>query len=457
MVEKTVGSRLVGSPSDPLQARRLVWQTLRQMDRRDSYANIALERGLQDTSLSPPDRNLVTELVYGITRRQRTLDALIGHYAKKSQQPPDLRRILQIGFYQLIYLEHIPPSAAINTSVELTRVAKLGSLTKVVNGILRQFLRDHPEPQALTWLALLEDRDPVVCDGIRFSFPDWLITLWHQQMGRDSAQELCAWFNRSPHLDLRVNVLHATLDTVETAFAAEGISSQRIPGIPSALRVGSHPGSIPDLPGYAQGWWSVQDASAQQVVEWLDPQPHETIVDCCAAPGGKSTHMAEKMGDQGTIWGLDRHAGRLKRVTQNAERLGLSIIQTRAVDLAQPLDPSENDLPPWGSVDRVLLDAPCSGLGTLHRHADARWRLDPEQIPGLVALQAQLLAQVSRWVKPLGTLVYSTCTLHPDENQHQIEQFLSAYPDWSLDRDPVQIWPHHQDQDGFFLARLRRG
>ncbi len=462
MVETAIGVEGQGTGTDvplrldPLGARRLAWQTLRQMDRQDSYANIALERMLQASSLSAVDRHLATELVYGITRRQRTLDALIDHYARKAQQPPDLRRILQLGFYQILYLHQIPISAAINTSVDLARAAKLGSLTQVVNGILRRFGREYPDPQSLGWLELLRHPDPVVEDGLRCSFPDWLIQLWHQQVGREETGSLCEWLNRSPHLDLRVNPLRADRDTVQAALAEQGIQSHPIPGTAMGLRLESAAGAIPDLPGYQAGWWSVQDASAQQVVEWLDPQPGETILDGCAAPGGKTTHIAERMANQGILIGLDRHAGRLKRVTENAERLGLTLIQTQVLDLAQPLDPLAQGLPAWGSVDRVLLDAPCSGLGTLHRHADARWRLDPAQIPPLVRLQAQLLDQVSQWVKPGGILVYSTCTLHPDENSHQIEQFLGRTAGWILERDPVQIWPQQRDQDGFFMACLQR-
>ncbi len=457
MVETAIAVTGQGAEQDPLGARRLAWQTLRQMDRRDSYANIALERGLQASSLAGVDRHLATELVYGITRQQRTLDALIDHYARKAQQPPDLRRILQLGFYQILYLQQIPISAAINTSVDLARTANLGSLTKVVNGILRRFSREYPDPQAFGWLEVLRDPNPAAEDGLRYSFPDWLIQLWHQQIGRAETQALCEWLNRPPHLDLRVNPLRADRATVQGALAEQGIQSHPIPGTATGLRLGSQAGAIPALAGYDQGWWSVQDASAQQVVEWLDPQPGETILDVCAAPGGKTTQIAERMANHGILIGLDRHAGRLRRVTENAQRLGLSMIETQVLDLAQPVDPLALGLPAWGSVDRVLLDAPCSGLGTLHRHADARWRLDPAQIPQLAQLQAQLLDQAAQWVKPDGILVYSTCTLHPDENSCQIEQFLGRTPSWILERDPVQIWPHRQDQDGFFMARLRRG
>jgi len=193
-------------------------------------------------------------------------------------------------------------------------------------------------------------------------------------------------------------------------------------------------------------------------VHCLDPQPGERVIDCCAAPGGKTTHIAERMQDRGEIWALDRHPHRLRRLEENVQRLGLSSIRPLAIDLlalsaaAQPPAP----LPPWQSADRVLLDAPCSGLGTLHRRADARWRQTPERIAELAHLQAQLLQVAGRWLKPGGLLVYATCTLHPAENEGVIQSFLKTHPYWAPEGDPLLIWPHRQDRDGFFIQRLRR-
>jgi 16S rRNA (cytosine967-C5)-methyltransferase len=268
---------------------------------------------------------------------------------------------------------------------------------------------------------------------------------------------LSAWFNHTPALDLRVNQWRTDLATVQGALALAGIESTPIKEIPGALRLANHVGDITQLPGFGEGWWSVQDSSAQQVVQLLDPQPGERILDCCAAPGGKTTHIAEQLHNEGEVWALDRHAGRLRRVEANAQRLQLTCLQTRVVDLAvEDEDWAHRDLPAWGSVDRVLLDAPCSGLGTLHRHADARWQQSPQQIHSLVDLQARLLDRVARWVKPGGILVYSTCTLHPQENQAQIDAFLARTPGWQVDGSPIQIYPHRQDRDGFFMAKLLR-
>ncbi len=459
---------IVQSSQDPkqglagqLEARQLAFLTLRHMDRKGSYANIALDRSLtQSPHLSAADRHLITELVYGITRRCRTLDALITRYGSKpaDQQPPDLRRILHIGFYQLSFLSQIPASAAVNTSVELTRLLKLGRLSGVVNGILRAFLRDYPDPsQPLTPQVLnVDDQDPLEQLAILHSYPDWLITLWHQILPITEINALCTWFNHPPQLDFRVNTWLRDPANVQRQFQEHGILLSPIEGIPTALRLATHVGDITQLPGFAEGHWSIQDSSAQQVVHLLDPQPGDRILDCCAAPGGKTTHCAEQMQNQGHIWALDRHAGRLKRIQANAHRLQLTCIETHAVDLASPITDLEPDLPAWGSVDRVLVDVPCSGLGTLHRHADARWRQSPDSIEDLLTLQARILAQSARWVKPGGILVYSTCTLNPDENERQIEHFLQPSVDWQLDGILQTIWPHHHHRDGFFMAKLLR-
>ncbi len=434
-------------------ARRLTFLALRHMDRKATYANVALDRF--GGGASTLDRHLATELVYGITRRQRTLDALITRFAAKpaDQQPPDLRRILHIGFYQLCFLTQIPEAAAVNTSVALARNLKLGRLAGVVNGTLRGFLRSRSSNPDLTVQDLgIQSLDPKHQLGILHSFPDWIVDLWCAHLGETATADLCQWFNQVPSLDLRVNTWLTTLETVEAAFAQAGIQTCRISTIPSALRLIQHSGEITQLPGFIEGWWSIQDASAQQVSYWLDPQPGEMIIDCCAAPGGKTTHCAELMQNQGQLWAFDRNANRLNRVLENANRLQLSCIQAYLLDCANP--ELNADLPAWHCADRVLVDAPCSGLGTLHRHADARWRQSPSSVQDLVHLQAQILKKAAQWVKPGGSLVYATCTLHPQENEGQIQAFLEQHPTWELVAHQT-IWPHLSHQDGFFIAKLQ--
>lgn len=447
-----------GNPPPALDARQLAFQSLRAIYS-GAYADVALHRTLTRQGLAELDRNLVTELVYGCVRRQRTLDALIDQLGRKParQQPPELRIILHLGFYQLRYLDHIPASAAVNTSVNLAKQTGYGRLSGVVNGILRGYARQQVDD------PLQLPADPIQACALRHSFPDWLIQLWWSQLGPVETQQLCDWLNQPPHIDLRINPLKTSLEAVEAAFQAANIATQRLPGLPQALRLQRHQGSIPNLPGYDQGWWMVQDSSAQLVSQMLAPQPGQVVIDACAAPGGKATHLAELMQNQGRVWACDRTTSRLRKIQQNARRLGLTAIKTYTGD--------SREQPKFhGQADRVLVDAPCSGLGTLHRHADARWRQTPDTLPDLSQLQRDLLTEAARWLTPTGRLVYATCTLHPAENEAMVEQFLQHHPDWHIcppapevaavaevaPQGWVKVWPHRHDMDGFFMVALER-
>jgi 16S rRNA (cytosine967-C5)-methyltransferase len=441
-------------------ARQIAFITLRDVHK-GAYADVALDRVLQKFKLPDSDRRLATELVYGSVRRQRTLDALIDQLATKKshQQPPDLRTILHLGLYQLRYQERIPPSAAVNTTVELAKENGFSGLTGFVNGLLRQYLRlaeDSPEPLKLP-------DNPVERLGILHSFPDWIVQVWLDQIGFAETEKLCDWMNQTPTIDLRINPLRTNLAQVETALASAEILARPIPHLPQALRLISSTGRIQNVPGFTEGWWVVQDSSAQLVSHFLDPQPGEVVIDACAAPGGKTTHIAELMQDNGKIWACDRTASRLRKLQENAKRLNLHSIQICEGD--------SRNLPQfYNTADRVLLDAPCSGLGTLHRHADARWRQTPESIRELSLLQQQLLSHTSNFVKKGGVLVYATCTLHPAENEDVISVFLAENPEWQIELPKVglpysvysspqgwlKLWPHLQDMDGFFMVRLRK-
>lgn len=441
--------------------RQLAFIALRSVHR-GAFADVALDKVLQNANLSNLDRGLVTELVYGSVRRQRTLDALIDQLAKKpaSKQPSDLRTILHLGLYQLRYLNQIPPSAAVNSTVELAKENHFSGLTGFVNGLLRQYIRQDADSTNQHLLKLPEN--PVERLGILHSFPDWIVQVWLEQLGDAETEQLCEWMNASPTIDLRVNILRTSIEEVEAAMHSAGISVSRIPHLPQGLRLTGTIGTIANLPGFSQGWWSIQDSSAQLVSYLLDPQPGEVIIDACAAPGGKTTHIAELIGDNGTVWGCDRTPSRLKKLQENTHRLGLKSIQICTGD-------SRNQSQFTNIADRVLLDAPCSGLGTLHRRADARWRHTKETVTELAALQSELLAQSATWVKPGGSLAYSTCTLHPVENENIIQAFLERHPHWQI-QSPMpnsnlapfttpegwlKVWPHRHQMDGFFMVLLK--
>lgn len=441
--------------------RQLAFIALREIHKRGAFTDIALDRVLRGATLKSADRGLVTELVYGSVRRARSLDTIIDQLGKKkaSQQPPDLRTILHIGLYQLRYQDRIPASAAVNTTVELAKENGFKGLTGVVNGLLRQYVRlavNSTEPLNLP-------EEIVERLGVLYSFPDWMIKMWIEQLGREETQQLCEWFNQSPTIDLRVNLLRVSIEEVEAAMNEVGVEVQRVPHVPQALRVTGGIGTIQQLPGFDQGWWSVQDSSAGLVSHLLDPQAGEVVIDACAAPGGKTTHIAELMGDEGIIWACDRAASRLKKVQENAQRLQLKSIQICAGD--------SRNLPQFtASADRVLLDAPCSGLGTLHKRPDIRWRSTPETVQELSVLQGELLSQAATWVKPGGILVYATCTVHPQENEGVIQGFLERHPHWLIEppfansalatfaspQGWIKVWPHRHYMDGFFMVRLKQ-
>lgn len=454
-------------------SRQIAFLILRDIHRQGAFADVALDKWLRkfqkqaETQLLTADKRLVTELVYGCVRRMRSLDGIIDLLAKKpaDKQLPDLRTILHLGLYQLRYLDRILPSAAVDTSVQLTKANGMTGLAGFVNGLLRQYLRQAEAGTIEYRLIYRNGLSSAESEhlGILHSYPDWIIANWLEQLGLEETEQLCQWFNQSPTIDLRVNVLRTSIAEVETALQNAGVEVSRIPHLPQGLRLTGGAGSIASLPGYNRGWWTVQDSSAQLVGYLLDPKPGTVAIDACAAPGGKTTHIAELMGDEGTIWACDKTPSRLKKVDENALRLQLKSIQTLAGDSRQLSQFKE-------TADFVLLDAPCSGLGTLHRRADARWRQTPENIQALCQLQRELLEQVSRWVKPGGVLVYATCTIHPEENEGAIAHFLDRHPDWKIDPPQpghpgaafatpegwVKVWPHRHQMDGFFMVRLKQ-
>ncbi|MEX0588932.1 MAG: 16S rRNA (cytosine(967)-C(5))-methyltransferase, partial [Cyanobium sp.] len=425
-----------------------------------AYADVALERELQRHPLEGPDRALATELAYGAIRQRRLLDAWLDALGKvpAARQPPKLRWLLHLGLYQLLFSTRVPASAAVSTTVELAKRNKLGRLAPVANGLLRACGRRRAGAKPEPWDGLGPlSPNPVDAFGLRHSLPPWLAELllqWLPATGIEPSPEAEAFglaCNQPPALDLRVNPLRTSRPALLEALAAAGLEAAPLPDLPNGLTLLGRSGELRNLPGYADGHWCVQDRAAQAVGLLLDPQPGERILDACAAPGGKSTHLAELMNDQGEVWAVDRSEGRLRRVGVNAARLGLQSIHTLVADAAQ----LAAEKPEWhGWFDRILLDAPCSGLGTLARHADARWRITPEAISELVLLQSQLLEALLPLLKPGGQLVYASCTVHPAENSQLLDGFLAQHPGWSRPQQ-WQRWPAAGGGDGFFAALLQ--
>ena len=437
------------SPTTGLPPRRLAWEVL-QAVAAGAYADVALERALRDRPLQGPDRGLATELAYGAIRQRRRLDAWLDRVGRVPalKQPPKLRWLLHVGLYQLFWMERVPDSAAVNTCVELAKTQGLARLAPVVNGMLRAALRarDQGESPACSGDAALQL-------AFEHSLPDWLAELLLQWRDPEGATAVAAACNQVPPLDLRVNRLRATPAGVAEALAQAGHATAPISGCPDGLTLLGSSGDLRRWPGYDDGHWCVQDRAAQWVAPLLAAQPGERILDACAAPGGKATHLAELLGGDAEIWAVDRSPGRLKRVAANASRLGLDCLQALAADASDLL----RERPQWsGFFQRILIDAPCSGLGTLARHPDARWRVSPTAIEELLPQQQALLDGVLPLLARDGRLVYATCTIHPAENGDQIAAFLARHPEMTLVQEQ-QRWPDDpQGGDGFYAAILER-
>ena len=414
-----------------------------------AFADVALERILNLYSFKTNDKALVTELSYGAIRQRYFLDRWIDYLGKipAKKQPPVLRWLLHLGLYQIIKMERIPPSAAINTTVELTKTFHLTKLAPVANGILRSALRNKEKG-----LLLPELKNPSLELAKNQSIPPWLADKLIAWRGVEDAKKISQAFNSISPIDIRVNKLRADIKNVKESFESSGIKNKLIPGCPHGLEITTGVGEPKNWPGFKEGKWSVQDRSSQLIAPLLGPMPGEKILDACAAPGGKSTHIAELMNNEGKIWTVDRSSRRSEKILDNSERLGTKCLQLLVAD--------SNDLltkyPEWKDFfDRILLDAPCSGLGTLARHPDARWRMNMDNIEELIEIQSQLLNSLAPLLKNGGKLVYSTCTIHPDENINQIKKFLLSNSEFILEYEK-QIWPGDDfNGDGFYLAILK--
>lgn len=437
--------------------REIALQILKEVDEKDAYANLALSHLLEQERPAPQERRFATELVYGTIKARNTVDWVIGKFANRplAKMTVWVRNILRLGAYQLLFMERIPPSAACNEAVNLTKRYGHQGTAKFVNGILRAIARQKDE---LSFPDLQDD--PVGHIALRFSHPDWIVKRWLARFGPEETISLCKKNNETPALSVRTNTLKTTRTALKQSLTEEGVQASDSRWAPEGLILEGF-SALGQLAALREGLCQVQDESSMLVAHVLDPQPGEFIIDACGAPGGKTTHIAQKMQNRGRILSIDIHGHKLRLTMENCRRLGINIVETAAMD-ARFLH-EQFSL----QADRVLVDAPCSGLGVLRRKPDARWRKCPEMLEELSGLQREILASAAQCVKPGGVLVYSTCTIEPEENQDVVRDFLAAHGDFSLEEagrflpeastaEMVQLYPHRDDVDGFFIARMRR-
>lgn len=436
--------------------RQLAVLTLNELEKTEDFLGEVLDSHLRHSALSGLDQGLYTELVYGTVRMRRNLDYVLASFSSRplSKIKPAVLNVLRSAVYQILYLDRVPARAAVHEAVNLARLFGHEGVARFVNGVLRQVIRQgetiaYPDPES----------DLVQHLGVKYSFPDWIVGHWLNWLGKEETAALCQALNEPPKMHVRINTLRYSKEEVHSYLAGQGMSVSPGRYAPDVLEVGPAHLVISD-PALEAGMYYVQDESSALAAHALQAVPGQAVYDLCSAPGGKATHLAQLMGNQGKITAFDISPARLKLVDKNARRLGVTIIETKPGDAAQNLK-----LPP---VPRVLVDAPCSGLGTMGHRPDIRWRKGTGDVRELAALQRQILQAAADYVAPGGLLLYSTCTLTRDENQAAAEWFLAnhrdfqgfSFPDWfPLSDEPAwikSIFPHRHGLDGFFLAIFRK-
>lgn len=447
----------------PTNARELAFVVLDESKRSSTFVTQLLEEALRDASLAPRERPVAMELVYGIVRRQATLNALIEPHVTRPRHKIEgaLWTLLQLGAYQLVFMDSVPPHAAVNETVETARRFGKPRWTGFINGVLRSVDRDltgeFTAAAAADAIPLSEGRyprcrrpvfpdpddDPAGYFARAFSFPVWLAERWRERFDLAELARMGFWFNAPAKICLRVNLLRTSRGELLTAMHEAGVQA-RPSHLPEAVWLES-PARIDELPGYEKGWFSVQDPSAMHAARLLSPGPGAMVLDMCAGPGTKTTQLAELMRNEGRIFATDIHSERLARVEENARRLGITIINPLLIR------PDGSDTPA-GPFDAVLVDVPCSNTGVLGKRPDARWRIRPTDLEELPALQKRLLLTACDRLKPGGRVVYSTCSIEPEENADVVRAVLAERPALELN-ESIEHVPG-RPADGAYQALL---
>ena len=456
-----------GAAKRKITAREVALDVLTRVEQEGAYSNLLLNQSLQKLQLERTEAGFATELVYGTIQRLNTIDYFLSSFVTKglAKLQPWVRNLLRLSFYQIYYLDRIPPHAAVNEAVNIAKRKGHQGISGMVNGVLRNVLRNKEA------LSIPESLDRVARIALSYSHPEWMVERWIRQYGEEATIAMCASNNEAPHVSVRVNQVKTERDAMLRAMESAGMDARPSELSPAGIVVDSG-GNMALTDWYKDGLFSVQDESSMLVAEALHPEPGMQVLDCCAAPGGKTAHIAELMNDKGHVLANDVHPHKQKLIAEQAFRLKLGSIETRVSDalaLAKQLKRA--------SFDRILLDAPCSGLGVIRRKPDLKWAKKPEEVEQIAALQSNLLDEVQSLLRPGGILVYSTCTTEPEENVRMAEAFLARHPDFtwageesaspawldickkteaSQHASMIQILPHQYHSDGFFIARFMK-
>jgi 16S rRNA (cytosine967-C5)-methyltransferase len=427
-----------------------------------AYSNIALKQGLEYSNLSRVDKALVTEIVNGTLKNMIKLDFIIAKFVKMDMNKLDknVENILRTGVYQIMYLDRVPDSAACNEGSNLARKFSNEGTVKFVNGVLRNVSRNKDTLQFPD-----KAREPLRYLSITYSHPMWIVEKWLGEFGFEFTEQLLIANNQVPHFTIRVNKLKIDKESLIKILEQEGIEYGDGLYNKEALYI-KGTSAIENKSSFRQGLYQIQDESSILVGRVLDPKPGDLVIDICSAPGGKVTHAAELMDNKGRIIARDIYQHKLDLIQQNCKRLGITIVET------ENFDAKELDRKMIGKADKVLLDAPCSGLGVLRRKPDMKLKKTADNFDELNKLQQQMLSKAAEYVKPKGVLVYSTCTINKSENIKVVEAFLKNREDFYMEdiskllpenlesntktKGYVEIFPNIHGIDGFFIARLRR-
>ncbi|MED9970972.1 MAG: 16S rRNA (cytosine(967)-C(5))-methyltransferase RsmB [Ruminococcus sp.] len=438
--------------------RNIALQVLLKIENDKAYSNIALNNAVRESGIGGVDSAFVSALVYGVLERQITLDYIIKQHSKIPLRKIETKTklILRMGIYQLVYMDRVPDSAAVNESVNLAKKHRLNKSAGFINGVLRSVTRAEPR------LALPQTDDKIYCLSVKYSAPQELVRLWQKSYGEENAEKLLEALSGRPRIFARVNTLKTTAEELAVKLGEQGVECEISNVLENAL-VLSRTGSIEKLGCYREGLFHIQDLSSQLCVCFLDPKPREVVLDVCSAPGGKAATAAQYMNNRGRIFACDLYDHKLRLIKANARRLGIDIISEVRRDAAA----ADVNLPRAG---KILCDVPCSGLGILSRKPEIRCKSDliDNDLP---ALQYKILCQSAKNLEVGGRLVYSTCTLNPAENNENAARFLREHPCFrgvplklpegisrAVDEKEYEItlMPHTAGCDGFYTAVFER-
>jgi 16S rRNA (cytosine967-C5)-methyltransferase len=417
-------------------ARRVAFRVLRRVDQDGAFGDRAFRTEADRGRLGARDRAFAQRLAYGAIQRRMTLDHVIDGLATRAPDPP-IRDALRLGVSQLLWFDAVPARAAVDQTVELVKEVDPRA-AGFANAVMRRAARE-----ARSRVDQLPEDSPVL-----LSHPEWLAAMWREALGLDQALALMRADNEPAESAVRANEIRVTRAELIPALAERGADARPAPDLPEGVVI-CGPFDVHGSDLFERGLVMPQSRGSMLVSRVLDPRPGERVLDMCAAPGAKTTHLAALMRGEGHVLAIEENAARAAELEANVARLGASMVEVRVADARKPV---EQD-----GFDRVLLDAPCSDLGTLQSRPDARWRKGPGQIRELAVLQRELLESAAAQLRAGGTLVYSVCTISPAEGERQVEGFVADHHELELDRDPVQLLPHRDATDGFFIARMRCG